>query len=230
MARCRWMISTPPRGRLRFRRDLAFGAARRRDHPDLHLRDNGESQRGGDDAHQPAVRGLCPRDVLDVRPDDRATSYLPSAHIADRMMALYNQEMYGLQVTVVSDVREIAAALPDARPTMWAAVHGCGKSSKPQSNSRWPTSRTRQSARHCSGRCRSPRNAPRRWSPTSRCPTRWPPSGRRPTNWCSRSCARSWGFDELRWAVSGARRSRGRRSRSSSVSASRSPRSGACRS
>jgi long-subunit acyl-CoA synthetase (AMP-forming) len=60
--------------------------------------------------------------VLDVRSDDRTTSYLPSAHIADRMMALYNQEMYGLQVTVVSEVREIAAALADARPTVWAAV------------------------------------------------------------------------------------------------------------
>jgi long-chain acyl-CoA synthetase len=60
--------------------------------------------------------------VLDVRSDDRTTSYLPSAHIADRMMGLYNQEWYGLQVTVVSDVREIAAALADARPTVWAAV------------------------------------------------------------------------------------------------------------
>ena len=60
--------------------------------------------------------------VLDVRPDDRATSYLPSAHIADRIMALYNQELYGILVTVISDVREIASALPDARPTIWAAV------------------------------------------------------------------------------------------------------------
>jgi long-chain acyl-CoA synthetase len=60
--------------------------------------------------------------VLDVHQGDRATSYLPSAHIADRMMALYNQEMHGVVVTVISDVREIAAALPDARPTIWAAV------------------------------------------------------------------------------------------------------------
>jgi long-chain acyl-CoA synthetase len=60
--------------------------------------------------------------VLDVRSDDRTTSYLPSAHIADRLMGLYNQEWYGLQVTVVSDVREIAAALADTRPTVWAAV------------------------------------------------------------------------------------------------------------
>jgi long-chain acyl-CoA synthetase len=60
--------------------------------------------------------------VLDVRPDDRTTSYLPSAHIADRMMALYNQQLYGTEVTVVADAREIAVALPDARPTIWAAV------------------------------------------------------------------------------------------------------------
>jgi long-chain acyl-CoA synthetase len=60
--------------------------------------------------------------VLDVHHGDRATSYLPSAHIADRMMALYNQELHGVVVTVISDVREIAAALPDARPTIWAAV------------------------------------------------------------------------------------------------------------
>ena len=66
--------------------------------------------------------------VLDVRPDDRATSYLPSAHIADRIMALYNQELYGILVTVISDVREIAAALPDARPTIWARrATGLGK-------------------------------------------------------------------------------------------------------
>ena len=60
--------------------------------------------------------------VLGVRFGDRATSYLPSAHIADRAMALYNQEVFGVQVTVVPDVREIAAALPDVRPTIWAAV------------------------------------------------------------------------------------------------------------
>ncbi len=60
--------------------------------------------------------------VLGVRFGDRTTSYLPSAHIADRAMALYNQEMFGVQVTVVPDVREIAAALPDVRPTIWAAV------------------------------------------------------------------------------------------------------------
>ncbi|MGH3563571.1 MAG: AMP-binding protein, partial [Mycobacterium sp.] len=61
-------------------------------------------------------------EVLGVRFGDRTTSYLPSAHIADRTMALYNQEVFGAQVTVVPNVREIAAALPDVRPTIWAAV------------------------------------------------------------------------------------------------------------
>jgi long-chain acyl-CoA synthetase len=60
--------------------------------------------------------------VLGVQFGDRVTSFLPSAHIADRTMALYNQEVFGAQVTVVSDARAIAAALSDARPTTWGAV------------------------------------------------------------------------------------------------------------
>jgi long-chain acyl-CoA synthetase len=60
--------------------------------------------------------------VLGVQFGDRVTSFLPTAHIADRTMALYNQEVFGAQVTVVSDARAIAAALADARPTIWGAV------------------------------------------------------------------------------------------------------------
>jgi long-chain acyl-CoA synthetase len=60
--------------------------------------------------------------VLGIEFGDRITSFLPSAHIADRMTALYGQEMFGTQVTVVSDGRAIAAALPDVRPTIWGAV------------------------------------------------------------------------------------------------------------
>jgi long-subunit acyl-CoA synthetase (AMP-forming) len=37
-------------------------------------------------------------------------------------MALYNQEVFGAQVTVISDARAIAAALSDVRPTIWGAV------------------------------------------------------------------------------------------------------------
>jgi long-subunit acyl-CoA synthetase (AMP-forming) len=60
--------------------------------------------------------------VLGVQFGDRVTSFLPTAHIADRTMALYNQEVFGAQVTVVSDARAIAAALADVHPTTWGAV------------------------------------------------------------------------------------------------------------
>lgn len=61
-------------------------------------------------------------DVLGVKFGDRTTSFLPSAHIADRMGALYVQEVFGTQVTTVSDARAVAGALPDVRPTTWGAV------------------------------------------------------------------------------------------------------------
>lgn len=60
--------------------------------------------------------------VLDVRDGDRMTSFMPSAHIADRLTALYWLETFGLQITVVSDPSGIAAALRDCRPTIWGAV------------------------------------------------------------------------------------------------------------
>ncbi len=60
--------------------------------------------------------------VLPSQFGDRVTSYLPTAHIADRVMGLYGLEVFGAQVTVVSDARAIAAALPDVRPTVWGGV------------------------------------------------------------------------------------------------------------
>jgi long-subunit acyl-CoA synthetase (AMP-forming) len=60
--------------------------------------------------------------VLPSQSGDRVTSYLPTAHIADRVMGLYALEVFGAQVTVVSDVRAIAAALPDVRPNVWGGV------------------------------------------------------------------------------------------------------------
>jgi long-subunit acyl-CoA synthetase (AMP-forming) len=60
--------------------------------------------------------------VLSIRPGDRITSYLPSAHIADRWSAHYNSMMFGVQVTCVPDARAIAAALPSVRPTIWGGV------------------------------------------------------------------------------------------------------------
>jgi long-chain acyl-CoA synthetase len=60
--------------------------------------------------------------VLPVRRGARITSYLPHAHIADRWASHYNSIAYGVQVTCVADARQIAAVLPDVRPTIWGAV------------------------------------------------------------------------------------------------------------
>ncbi len=64
-----------------------------------------------------AVAGILP-----VEFGDRITSFLPSAHIADRMTSLYFQLVFGTQVTVVDHPGAVAAALPDCRPTIWGAV------------------------------------------------------------------------------------------------------------
>ncbi len=61
-------------------------------------------------------------EVLPILPGDRTTSYLPSAHIADRWSSHYNQMTLGIEVTTVSDPRAVAQALPALRPTIWGTV------------------------------------------------------------------------------------------------------------
>ncbi len=61
-------------------------------------------------------------ELIDLRPTDRITSYLPHAHIADRVTGHYANMVLGVQVTDVADPRAIAEALPDARPTVWLGV------------------------------------------------------------------------------------------------------------
>jgi long-subunit acyl-CoA synthetase (AMP-forming) len=60
--------------------------------------------------------------VLPMRAGARMTSYLPSAHAADRWACHYTQIVYGSQVTTVADARQIAAALPSVRPNVWGGV------------------------------------------------------------------------------------------------------------
>jgi long-chain acyl-CoA synthetase len=60
--------------------------------------------------------------VLGIEFGDRLISFLPSAHIADRLLGLYLQEVFGTQVTAVSDARTIMSALADVRPTAWGTV------------------------------------------------------------------------------------------------------------
>ncbi|RDI63416.1 AMP-dependent synthetase/ligase [Nocardia pseudobrasiliensis] len=54
--------------------------------------------------------------------DDRAVSYLPAAHVADRISGHCSNLFTGISITCVPDPREIAAALPDARPTSFFGV------------------------------------------------------------------------------------------------------------
>ncbi|HEV3321877.1 MAG TPA: AMP-binding protein [Solirubrobacteraceae bacterium] len=55
------------------------------------------------------------------RPAGRRVSYLPMAHLADRLNH-YFSIVSGASVTCVSDPMQVVAALPDIRPTAWGAV------------------------------------------------------------------------------------------------------------
>ncbi len=61
-------------------------------------------------------------EVVAVEPEGRIVSYLPHAHMADRYASHYTPMLYGTQVTVIADVREVAAALPEVRPTSFGSV------------------------------------------------------------------------------------------------------------
>ncbi len=60
--------------------------------------------------------------VLPMRFGATMTSYLPSAHAADRWMSHYNAIVYGLQITAVADLRSIGQVLTELRPTVWGGV------------------------------------------------------------------------------------------------------------
>ncbi|HEX2130912.1 MAG TPA: long-chain fatty acid--CoA ligase [Actinophytocola sp.] len=62
------------------------------------------------------------RVLFDVEPGDRVVSYLPAAHIADRVTAQYFAILFGVQVTCVADLTTLAQALPDTRPHSFFAV------------------------------------------------------------------------------------------------------------
>jgi long-chain acyl-CoA synthetase len=52
----------------------------------------------------------------------RVISYLPAAHVADRVVTHYAALAYGTQLTTCADPKQVIAHLPDARPTLWGAV------------------------------------------------------------------------------------------------------------
>ncbi|MFL6125250.1 AMP-binding protein, partial [Actinophytocola sp.] len=60
--------------------------------------------------------------LFEATPGDRVLSYLPAAHIADRVTGQYFAIMYGIQVTCVADLTKLAEALNDCRPQSFFAV------------------------------------------------------------------------------------------------------------
>ncbi|GIG02903.1 AMP-dependent synthetase/ligase [Catellatospora citrea] len=60
--------------------------------------------------------------MFDFDRTDHGLSYLPSAHIADRVASHYLQMLYGSRLTCLADIRELAGALAKVRPTYLAAV------------------------------------------------------------------------------------------------------------
>lgn len=61
------------------------------------------------------------RDIADSGPEDRYVSYLPDAHIANRLFH-YTNLIRGLQITTLADAKQAVTALPDVRPTVLLAV------------------------------------------------------------------------------------------------------------
>ena len=70
------------------------------------------------------------RAVLPATTGERSTSYLPSAHIADRWASHYTSMALGHTITYVSDPKAVVAALPEVRPTVWGGCRGSGRRSR----------------------------------------------------------------------------------------------------
>ncbi len=60
--------------------------------------------------------------VMPATPADRLLSYLPAAHIVDRMTGHYLGMTHGVQLSCVADAGSLPAALREVRPTLWISV------------------------------------------------------------------------------------------------------------
>jgi long-chain acyl-CoA synthetase len=61
-------------------------------------------------------------ELIDFPRDGRVISWLPSAHVAERVANHYIPIVYGLQVTCCPSAREILSYLPEVRPSWFFAV------------------------------------------------------------------------------------------------------------
>jgi long-subunit acyl-CoA synthetase (AMP-forming) len=61
-------------------------------------------------------------DVTGLELDGSLMSYLPMAHLADRVVAHYFAMLTGASITCVADAKAAVPAIADARPTLWLGV------------------------------------------------------------------------------------------------------------
>ena len=61
-------------------------------------------------------------EIAPVRPDDRIISYLPAAHLADRLISQYQAVATGLSLTSLADATQLLSGLQDVRPTVFLGV------------------------------------------------------------------------------------------------------------
>ena len=61
-------------------------------------------------------------EIIPLRPDDRIVSYLPAAHLADRLISHYQAVASGLCVTSLADPSQLLAGLQDVKPTVFLGV------------------------------------------------------------------------------------------------------------
>jgi long-subunit acyl-CoA synthetase (AMP-forming) len=62
-------------------------------------------------------------EALPIRPGGRVISYLPTAHVGDRALSHYGSSLcYGMTLVSLADLKQIAGALVEVRPTFFGAV------------------------------------------------------------------------------------------------------------
>ncbi len=73
--------------------------------------------------HRNAMSGSrAVHDILELHPGSRVISWLPAAHIAERMAHHYVPTVYACTVTICPDQKQIVSFLPQVRPAWFFAV------------------------------------------------------------------------------------------------------------
>ncbi|WP_067823160.1 AMP-dependent synthetase/ligase [Nocardia inohanensis] len=78
--------------------------------------------KGVEITHANLLASLAVLDEVGFEPGDRVLSYLPDAHMANRWLTHYPAMRNGVEITTVPDFKQVAAALPRVRPSLFLGV------------------------------------------------------------------------------------------------------------